>query len=82
MSDLNLLLCVILGALIWPLLKATWFVLRVTRVAVYDTIWVARNAELKDGFSRWHWLHILPNRFCKSWVETAFHLWNGVERVL
>ena len=82
MSDLNLLLCVILGMLVCPILKTIWFLFRVTRVAVHDTVWVARNSKLKDGYGWWHWLHVLLKTFAKSWGETAVDLWNGVERVL
>lgn len=75
------LLCIFIGLMWWPAWHLLKFILRVTRVAIYDTQNIARHSELKSEFSKLNWLWIIPRMFFWSWRRAAWDDLRGWRRL-
>ena len=76
------LLIFLLGVLFYPLIRILFFVIHLFRVAIADTFFVMRYAELKEGYSKWNWVWIIPKTFYKSFKDVLFDELRGLHREL
>lgn len=68
------------GFLTWPLIACMAPFLHAVKWAFKGCLWYFRNAEIKDGHSKWRWVDILIVHFFKRFREYFIGHINGVQR--